>query len=71
VQSRENTGVIRETMTDSIILVTVGASTNGKSGDFGSPMWRFESSRPSHDTVNMERKSGSARFFSSLKVEGV
>lgn len=24
-----------------------GASTNGKSGDFGSPMWRFESSRPS------------------------
>jgi hypothetical protein len=25
----------------------VGASTNGKSGDFGSPIWRFESSRPS------------------------
>ena len=27
----------------------LGASTNGKSGDFGSPMWRFESSRPSQD----------------------
>jgi hypothetical protein len=26
---------------------SIGASTNGKSGDFGSPMWRFESSRPS------------------------
>ncbi len=23
-----------------------GASTNGKSGDFGSPMWWFESTRP-------------------------
>ena len=28
-------------------MVNVGASTNGKSGDFGSPIWRFESSRPS------------------------
>jgi hypothetical protein len=54
MQSCEDSGVIRE----SIILVTVGASTNGKSGDFGSPMWRFESSRPSHGEVNRKRKSG-------------
>jgi hypothetical protein len=34
--------------------IVVGASTNGKSGDFGSPMWRFESSRPSHTISNDE-----------------
>ncbi len=33
-----------------IIKVKVGASTNGKSGDFGSPIWRFESSRPSQES---------------------
>lgn len=27
-----------------------GASTNGKSGDFGSPMWWFESTRPSQNS---------------------
>jgi hypothetical protein len=42
-------------------LIVFGASTNGKSGDFGSPMWRFESSRPSqfeqakNNTIKEER----------------
>ena len=36
------------TFNSSLLTVFMfGASTNGKSGDFGSPIWRFESSRPS------------------------
>lgn len=31
-----------------VVETLIGASTNGKSGDFGSPIWGFESSRPSH-----------------------
>ena len=47
-----------------------GASTNGKSGDFGSPIWRFESSRPSHCDKGSEhefKEAGKARYIYRIK----
>lgn len=44
----------------------LGASTNGKSGVFGAPIWRFESSRPSHKAVVKARP---AVLKAEIKIE--